>query len=65
MVYWIRDLGGEEVEGNFYRAEIQPTISNKDTLYKVEKIIKSKKDKKQGIMHLVKWLNWPSSLIPG
>ena len=60
MVYWIRDLGGEEVEGSFYRAEIQPTISNKDTLYKVEKIIKSKKDKKQGTMHLVKWLNWPS-----
>ena len=59
IVYFLCDLGGEKIEGSFYREELQKAHINDDTLYKVEKIPKTKKNKQGETIHLVKWLNWP------
>jgi hypothetical protein len=58
VVYLIRDLSGEDIIGSFYRNELQEVDIDKDTLYKIEKIIKSKKLRNGKKMFYVKWLNW-------
>jgi hypothetical protein len=60
IVYWVRDLSGEEILGSFYRHEILQVDVNPKTLYKIEKIIRSKKLKNGKKMFYVKWLNWGS-----
>jgi hypothetical protein len=58
MVYWLRDLGGEKLQGSFYREELQPATFSPDTVYKIEKIIRKKKGKSGKTFLYVKWLNW-------
>lgn len=59
-VYWLRDFSGEEVLGSFYREELQLTDVSKDTVYKIEKIIKTRKTKAGVKQYLVKWKYWNS-----
>lgn len=57
-VYKIVDLDDDAIEGTFYEAELQKVLLTSDTLYKIEKIIDTRrKDKKT--QHFVKWLFWP------
>ena len=58
-VYKLIDLKEENVRGTFYESELQKVHLSSNTLYKIEKIVKTRtrKRKKQ---HLVKWLFWPS-----
>lgn len=56
--YSIEDLGGEPVEGQFYRQELQ--IVSKPTVFRVENIIKTKNT--NGLkMLFVKWFGYPTS----
>lgn len=58
-VYYLDDYNGDEVKGTFYEAELQSVTIDKDDLFKVEKVLKSRgrgKNKES----LVKWLNWPN-----
>ena len=58
--YKLKDYSGEEVEGSFYRHEIQPIIKT-DDVYLVEKVLK--RQRRQGIMWcLVKWQGYPASM---
>ena len=51
ITYKIKDLNGEEIEGTFYREELQKTDQ---TIYRIEKVIRKTKDKA-----LVKWKGYP------
>ena len=57
-VYRLRDYAGEDIRGTFYEKELQRVIVGKRKVFKIEKILKSKKRK--GVKYLfVKWLGWP------
>ncbi len=56
-VYRLDDQQGERIEGVFYEAELQHIIKT-DDIYKVEKIVKRKKQNGK-LFYLVKWLGWP------
>ena len=49
--YKVRDLNGGEIEGTFYREELQKTDQ---TIFRIEKVIRKAKDKA-----LVKWKGYP------
>ena len=51
ITYKIKDLNGEEIEGTFYREELQKTDQ---TIFRIEKVIRKIKDKA-----LVKWKGYP------
>ena len=51
ITYKIRDLNGEEIEGTFYREELQKTDQ---TVFRIERVIRKTKDKA-----LVKWKGYP------
>lgn len=58
-VYKLVDTSGEEIEGTFYPEEIQKVIKFNDSLYKIEKIIKTRKVKGK-TEYFVKWKHWPA-----
>ena len=53
ITYKIKDLNGEEIEGTFYREELQETDQ---TIFRIEKVIRKTKDKA-----LVKWKGYPDA----
>ena len=57
--YEIKDYNGEVVKGKFYAEELQK-VKKSDDVYKVEKIIKSRK-RLGRTEYLVKWLGYPDS----
>lgn len=59
-VYKVEDFSGEEIKGVFYSQELQK-VTNKDQIYKIEKIIKSRKTKSGEKEFFVKWLGYPPS----
>ena len=55
--YYLRDFGGEDIEGGFYEKELQ-LVQNSDE-YRIEKVLRRKRvNGKQ--LHLVQWKGWPS-----
>ena len=59
-MYTLKDYQGEEIEGSFYRHEIEPIIQE-DDVYMVEKIIRRQQRHGERWV-LVKWLGYPSSM---
>ena len=58
-MYQIKDYNNDIIDGYFYEPELQLVIVDSDTVYKIEKVIKS--HKKRGVSEvLVKWKGWPS-----
>ncbi|XP_070569265.1 uncharacterized protein [Ptychodera flava] len=57
-VYRIEDLSGEEILGTFYEDELQAV--NDSGVYRIEKILKTKKVKGQKY-YLIKWRGYPDS----
>ena len=57
VVFKVEDQAGEQVDGIFYQQELQK-VGEPDA-YKIEKIIKRKKDKNGGWIYLVKWKGYP------
>lgn len=58
-VYRVVDYHDEPVEGTFYEVELQSVEVSPDKLWKVAKIIKSRKRRGQAREVLVRWLHWP------
>ena len=56
-MYYLKDDGGEEIKGGFYKEEIQE-IKKDDNVYKVEEILRTRK-RKGNKEHFVKWLGYP------
>ena len=60
ITYKLKDYEGEEIEGSFYRQEIEPIIHDDDT-YLVEKIVRRQKRGGEEWC-LVKWKGYPASM---
>ena len=59
VMFTLRDLNDEIIEGRFYKEELIPTTFNKDALYPIEKIIESEgKGKNERLK--VRWVGYPS-----
>ena len=58
-IYTLSDYAGEDVAGTFYPEELQPVTISEDTVYKIEKVLRSRTRKEQK-EYLVRWLGWPS-----
>ena len=59
VTYIIKDDHGEPVLGAFYTPELQK-VADKE-VYKIDHIIRHKKDKKNKILYLVRWFGYDSS----
>ena len=57
-LYKVKDYNGEEVTGSFYPQELQKVTVDPDRLWKVEKVIKTRK-RRGKLESLVRWLHWP------
>ena len=57
-VYKVQDYAGESITGTFYESELQKVEVSPDHVYKIEKILKTRKRKGE-TEYLVRWLNWP------
>ena len=57
-VYKLQDIVGEDINGTFYSQELQKVIIDKAKVFKIEKILKTKKQKGM-TMCLVSWRGWP------
>ena len=53
VIYKISDYNGEEIEGSFYKQELQKTSQG---TFRIEKILK-----REGEKSLVKWIGYPKS----
>lgn len=60
ITYKLKDYHGEEIEGSFYRQEIEPIIVD-DDVYLVEKVIRRKRREGEEWC-FVKWAGYPSSM---
>ena len=58
-VYKICDYLGEAVSGIFYESELVKVVKP-DEIYKIEKILKTRRGKGGVVEHLVKWLGYPT-----
>ncbi len=57
-VYKLKDYDKEELDGTFYKEELQKVIKE-DDVYEVEEIVK-KKGKGKNEQYFVKWAGYPS-----
>ena len=60
VTYGLEDLLKEELTGRFYEEELQPITKNDDGLYKIEKILKTRRNKRGEIEYFVRWLGYSS-----
>ena len=61
-IYTLKDAADDAVDGTFYESELSKVIVTEETTYRIEKILKRKKNEV-----LVKWWGWPkkfNSWIP-
>lgn len=58
--YYLRDHKGEILKGRVYGPEMAKTREEKETVYRIEQIIRSKKDKSGKKLFLVKFYGYPS-----
>ena len=67
-VYKLRDYSGDILDGTFYEEELQKAAPlTNETVFKIDKVLKSRKRKGVEREHLVSWLYWPekyNSWIP-
>ena len=56
--YQLKDYADEPIDGYFYEGELQKVTKDLDTLFRVEKVLKSRTRRGQK-EHFVKWMGWP------
>jgi transposase InsO family protein len=56
--YRLKDYADEPIEGTFYDRELQ-RAEKKDEVYKIEKVLKTRRPRGGGTEYLVKWRGWP------
>lgn len=58
-IYKLKDLMGEDIDGSFYENELQEVALNDKTMYRINKILKSRrKNGKKEV--LIEWKGWPA-----
>lgn len=58
VTYGLEDLMGEEITGRFYEDELQAVTKDDTGVYKVERVLKTRRNKKGEVEHLVKWIGY-------
>jgi hypothetical protein len=58
-IYTLTDFSDEDVEGTFYEPELQRISVDPQGVFKVEKIIHSRKRRGVEKEYLVRWRHWP------
>lgn len=58
-IYELVDWMDDEVKGSFYEPELQKISADPDGVYKLEKIIRTRKRRGVEKEHLVRWRHWP------
>ena len=58
-VYYLRDYGGENVDGPFYVHELTAVKFDPDVFFKIEKVIKKRLRPDGAEESLVKYQSWP------
>ena len=57
-VYKIEDHSGENIDGTWYKEELQPI---EEIEYRIEKVLRKRPNKSSGITELlIKWKGWPA-----
>ena len=56
----LEDYAGDPVLGTFYSEELQPVAVGEDTVYKIEKVLRSRRRRGHPKEYLVRWLGWPA-----
>jgi len=56
-LYQVKDFLDESIDGHFYEEELQKVTKDSDSLFKVEKVLKTRKRQDQ-TEYFVKWLGW-------
>ena len=56
-VYRLQDTTGEDIQGTFYAEELQRVIIDEHKVFKIEKILKRKRQRGRKMV-LVKWAGW-------
>jgi NADH:ubiquinone oxidoreductase subunit E len=56
-VYKVKDYAGDPIVGTFYSSELQHIKPSDTQLYKIEKILKKRKQRGK-VSYLVRWLGW-------
>ena len=59
-IYTLKDFNDEEVLGTFYEPELQRITADPEGVYKVEKVLRSRKRRGVEKEYLVRWRHWPS-----
>ena len=57
-LYEIQDYEGEDILGTFYEQELQNVTPGE--VFKIEKVLKSRKRRGHPKEFLVKWMRWPA-----
>ena len=60
VVYALEDWGGEPIEGTFYETELQRVYKDENDTFKIEKILRRRKNKNGKMQYFVKWKGYPS-----
>ena len=58
-IYTLKDFYDEAVQGTFYEPELQYIKADPEGIYKVEKILRSRKRRGLEKEYLVRWRHWP------
>ena len=58
-IYQLEDWLEGAVEGTFYEPELQLITADPDGVFKVEKVLRSRKRRGHEKEYLVRWLHWP------
>lgn len=60
LTYGITDLAGEDIKGKFYEQELQKVEKDDGDLFRIEKVLKTRKKKGEGgrVEYLVRWLGY-------
>ncbi|KAJ8049526.1 Chromodomain Y-like protein 2 [Holothuria leucospilota] len=60
VVYRLKYCEGEWLEGTFYEAELQKVTKDGSDVYRVERIVRTRKTKDGKTEYFVKWKGYPS-----
>ena len=60
VTYGLEDLMKEEITGRFYEEEIQPVTKDDEEEYKIDRVMKTRRNSKGEIENLVRWRGYSS-----
>jgi len=59
-VYRLKDLADESIDGTFYQSELQKVEFDPKAEFKIEKVLRTKRERGGRIKYFVKWKGYPS-----